>query len=186
MVGEVRGKGQQFSPRPQTKSLVGHSLPPSSLLTTFELKDTIFSSYIIWRPCKVCANKHWACSNNENVFRTSVLVLGSENYWGGPDRSVKSFIRGKFDCRLAKVLVNSLTWLKLQPEFDQCQTESARKPNHWCLSVQTKASPLALPPLLFLHVCVSLSHTPGSSLFFICCSLSVFLSLLEGTGSSSD
>lgn len=45
MVGEVRRKGQQFSPRPQTKSLVGHSLPPSSLLTTFELKDTNYSSF---------------------------------------------------------------------------------------------------------------------------------------------
>lgn len=104
------------------------------------------------------------------------------NSVSGPDCSVKSFICGKFNCRLAKVLVNSLTWLKLQPEFGQCQTESAWKLSHWCLSVQTKASPLALLPLLRLHVCISLSHTPGSSLFFISRSLSVFLSLLVAGG----
>lgn len=72
----------------------------------------------------------------------------------GPDCSVKSFIHSKLNCRLAKVLVNSLTWLELQPEFDQsdwalmAEAESAWKPNHWCSSVQTKAGPLARLPLL--------------------------------------
>lgn len=46
---------------------------------------------------------------------------------------------------------------------------------HGWRPLPTEASPLALPPRRRSHMCASLSHTPGSSLFFISRSLPVFL-----------
>lgn len=97
----------------------------------------------------------------------------------------KSFIRSRFNCRFAKVLVNSLTQLKLQPEFDQYLTDLCVEAQPlMSLSAQTKASPPALLSSSSSDLCIfTFPHSGILPFLYFSCSVFLFSSfLLEGTG----